>query len=186
MLLCAFLAVDMVGALGYVCSDFGSVGDINITRRHFENIDSTHTYSRSNLLVSRDSPNEWVLVTATKQTAGVGTHSRKWVSDVAGNIYANLTFHIANRAEEGFSVLSEEKIAALAVYDAVKFVLIEKDVAIKWPNDVIVGGKKISGIIAGTGNPHSEQMTIGIGVNINLPLEKLNRSASHFFERGSW
>lgn len=105
--LSAFLLVDIVCALAYVSSGFGFV-EVNITRRHFENIGSTHTYSKNNPLVFRDNPNEWVFVTATAQTSGVGAHSRTWVSDMSRNVYANLIFRIANKAREGVSFLSEE------------------------------------------------------------------------------
>ena len=61
---------------------------------HYSEINSTQIYSRDHVRTDFNEPNHWILVTADRQTSGIGSHKRKWVSDVEGNIYATLNFPI--------------------------------------------------------------------------------------------
>jgi BirA family biotin operon repressor/biotin-[acetyl-CoA-carboxylase] ligase len=104
-------------------------------------------------------------ITATRQTAGRGRRGRRWVSAV-GNLFATLL--LADPAPpEHWPELSF--VAALAIHDSVVEVAaaIKPQLAIKWPNDLLLAGKKFAGILI-DGEPVADGtgvVAIGIGVN---------------------
>ena len=125
--------------------------------RHYAALGSTNDEARR--LVYEDAPHGTV-ITADEQTAGRGRHARHWFSP-PGNVYLTallrLTIPTSRAAELGF-------IAALAVADAVDTLLPRpKRTALKWPNDVLVGGAKIAGILV---EQVAEASLVGIGLNI--------------------
>lgn len=107
---------------------------------------------------------EGTVVWAREQTGGRGRRGRSWASAV-GNLYSSTILRpdcpAARAAELGF-------VAALAVADMVPA---GRDVRVKWPNDVLVGGGKIAGILPessiGTGG-RAEHVVLGIGVNVGF------------------
>ena len=109
-----------------------------------------------------------LLVLADRQTAGRGRQSNRWWSDAG-----SLTFSVVvgagqsrdNRSTPGLESLS----AAIAVVEAVAPALPGRDLGICWPNDVIVSGRKLAGILVEVlGN---RRQVIGIGVNVNNHLQ---------------
>ena len=101
-------------------------------------------------------------ITAQIQTAGRGRRGRRWVSQ-RGNLHATLllTDPAPRRHWPELSL-----VAALALYDAV-FELapdLKSRLAIKWPNDLVLAGKKFAGILL-EGESKPAAMAIGIGVN---------------------
>ena len=117
-------------------------------------------------LLSRGGPEGQVLV-AESQTAGRGRMGRSWVS-AAG---ASLTFSVLLRpvsvpaARRGWLPLLTGIAVACAVRDvsAVAAVL-------KWPNDVLVGSRKLAGILA---EQSGDRVVIGIGLNVATPADSL-------------
>lgn len=106
------------------------------------------------------------LYVAEQQTAGRGRRGRQWVSPLASGLYFSLAwrFRCGVTALEGLS---------LAVGLALKRVLDQagyRDVGVKWPNDLLIGGKKLAGVlIEVTGDTAVEsQLVIGIGLNTGL------------------
>ena len=101
-------------------------------------------------------------ITARAQTAGRGRRGRAWVS-APGNLYATLLLTDPAPA----AVASQLSfVAGLAVCDAVLRVAdaVLPPVELKWPNDVLLRGKKLAGIlIEGEGTPLA--VAIGIGIN---------------------
>jgi BirA family biotin operon repressor/biotin-[acetyl-CoA-carboxylase] ligase len=109
---------------------------------------------------------EGTLVWARVQTAGRGRRGRAWVS-APGNLYMSLL----QRPERGAGVAAQLGFAAaLAVGDAVLPLLpAAAELAYKWPNDVLVGGRKISGILLESQAAEEgrlEWLVVGIGVNL--------------------
>lgn len=112
---------------------------------------------------------EGTVVWAREQTGGRGRRGRSWASPV-GNLYTSTITRpacpAARAAELGF-------VAALAVADMVPA---GRDMRVKWPNDVLVEGGKVAGILPesaiGT-DGKAEHVILGIGVNVgfapNLP-----------------
>ena len=106
------------------------------------------------------------VVMAECQTAGRGRRERHWHSPAGGNLYMSLGWRFA--AEEG-AVPALPLVVAIAVADALKHVGLEGH-GIKWPNDILAGGRKLAGILvelqSGAGRPTA---IIGVGVNVNMP-----------------
>ncbi|MDC0737007.1 biotin--[acetyl-CoA-carboxylase] ligase [Cognatishimia sp. SS12] len=106
----------------------------------------------------------WIL--GLKQTAGRGRRGRDWRSQ-SGNFAATLVL----RPQETPDVVALRSfVAALALFDA--FVAVTgraTGFALKWPNDVLLNGGKVAGILlesAGISGQQIAHMAIGIGVNL--------------------
>lgn len=104
---------------------------------------------------------------AETQTAGRGRRGRSWVSPLGGNVYLSQLWRF-NGGPANLSGLS--LAAAIAVVQVVRQLGV-KDAGLKWPNDVLVNGKKLAGIlleINGESNGPSN-VVVGVGVNVRLP-----------------
>lgn len=131
----------------------------------FDFIDSTNAEALRAIQRGQAAP---FLVLAERQTAGRGRRGRKWVSPFAENLYYSLVLRIEGgmRQLEGLS---------LVVGLAVMHVMREQGVAgvgLKWPNDLLVGNKKIAGILLElVGDPADVcHVVLGIGVNVNMQV----------------
>jgi BirA family transcriptional regulator, biotin operon repressor / biotin---[acetyl-CoA-carboxylase] ligase len=129
----------------------------------FATIDSTNEEAKRR---AKDGAAEGTLIWALAQSAGRGRRGRPWVSE-PGNLYMSVLLRpdrpAAAAAQLGFA-------AALAVGDAAALALpAGADLALKWPNDVLVGGRKISGILLesqAAGEGRVQWLVIGMGVNL--------------------
>jgi BirA family biotin operon repressor/biotin-[acetyl-CoA-carboxylase] ligase len=103
------------------------------------------------------------------QSAGKGRLERQWHSPFAENIYLSLLIPF----NQDFSELSGlSLITALAICHAIENVIALPDagVSVKWPNDILVDGHKLAGIlleIEAESNGYS-QLIIGVGINVNM------------------
>lgn len=105
------------------------------------------------------------IAVAGAQTAGRGRNAKKWLSENNGNIY--LSFF--GKMENGGPGFIPQRCAVASLKTAAAFAGSE-DVRIKWPNDILVGMKKVSGVIAKSILFNDERFYIcGIGVNVFLP-----------------
>jgi BirA family biotin operon repressor/biotin-[acetyl-CoA-carboxylase] ligase len=104
------------------------------------------------------------VVFAEKQTAGRGRRDHVWES-VAGQ---DLIFSLALRPAVGVEKWTRAtQLTALAVCQAVEAEL-ALAVGIKWPNDLMVGGKKVCGILVESfGGGEGRYLIIGVGLNVN-------------------
>ena len=102
---------------------------------------------------------------AGAQTQGRGRRARAW-RDPSGNLATTLVMPVQDVATEQVSLASF--IAALAVYDmAHEMIRSEQSMTLKWPNDVLINGGKVSGILLEGHHPKSGPVvSIGIGVNL--------------------
>jgi BirA family biotin operon repressor/biotin-[acetyl-CoA-carboxylase] ligase len=120
--------------------------------RH-EELDSTNSEARRLAEVGKCSPT-WIV--ADRQTAGRGRRGRVWET-LTGNLAATLLLpKPPNAAQLSFA-------AALAVSDAAMRFVPQASVTVKWPNDVLADGRKLSGILLEAGDGW---LAIGIGVNL--------------------
>lgn len=116
--------------------------------------------------LARNGAPHGTVVWALEQTAGRGRRGRRW-SSPPGNLYASLILRPSTApdraAQLGF-------IAALAVTDALRELVPELgQPACKWPNDVLVGGRKIAGILLESEMDKGEQLAfliVGVGINL--------------------
>lgn len=129
-------------------------------RRHFDEIGSTNTFLKENY---RFYPN-LTFVDASFQKEGKGRLGRSW----DGTKGQALTFSVLIKDKK---LLSEApKLSLLSGYVVMNYLesIGLKDVSIKWPNDVYVGGKKISGILLESVTKKDiKALVIGIGLNVN-------------------
>lgn len=110
-----------------------------------------------------DPGNLWV--TARRQLQGRGRRGRPWVSE-EGNLYASLLLvDPAPAARLGTLPL----VAAVAAYRALRplFASTPQALAIKWPNDILVDGRKINGILLESETLPGGRMAVVIGFGIN-------------------
>lgn len=118
---------------------------------------------------------EWIL--ARRQTAGRGRQGREWF-DGSGNFMGS---SLVERHDGDPPPASLSFVAALAVHDAAAGTVGEgADLAVKWPNDVLLSGGKLSGILLEMVGRH---VVVGIGVNLarapDLPGRKTAAIAQH-------
>ena len=106
-----------------------------------ESVDSTNL-ELARRLAQGSLPN-FSLVAASEQTAGMGRLGRSWVSEPGTSISASLYLKSPHTAELSWATL----IAATAIRSAIAE-LVTDEVLVKWPNDVLVNDKKISGIFS--------------------------------------
>ena len=115
---------------------------------------------------------EGVVVVAGTQTAGRGRMARLWYSPPDANLYFSL---LLRPAVEPGRVSSLPLVAGLAVAEGLAELAPETQPMIKWPNDILLGGKKMCGILC---EMQAETDCVrhiipGIGVNVNLTREEL-------------
>lgn len=110
-----------------------------------------------------------VWVVAERQLAGRGRRARPWVSE-RGNLYASVAFPSSlTAAAAGMLPLA----AAVALADAIAVLGVETH--LKWPNDVLVDGRKVSGILIETEMAGTDRRTVvGYGVNVAHHPEEMH------------
>ncbi|AZF12965.1 Biotin operon repressor [Pseudomonas sp. R2-37-08W] len=135
-----------------------------------DSIDSTNAEALRLVGAAQAAP---VLVLAEQQTAGRGRRGRKWVSPFAQNIYYSLVLRI----EDGLGQLEGlSLVVGLAVIQALRESGVQGAV-LKWPNDVLVGQKKIAGILLElVGDPADIcHVVVGIGINVNMQKAEVDQ-----------
>ncbi|MEL6967325.1 MAG: biotin--[acetyl-CoA-carboxylase] ligase, partial [Pseudomonadota bacterium] len=85
-----------------------------------------------------------VWIRADEQTGGRGRRGRAWHSPV-GNLHASVAFRVPTRTSGPPTALP--LLAALALLEAVQQVTASQHLRIKWPNDLLLNGKKLAGLL---------------------------------------
>lgn len=118
----------------------------------FDKISSTQDYAHD--LIAQKKATDKTVITALAQSAGRGRYRRTWVSH-HGNLYASFVYKAVER---------DPRLSyAVAVAIAETLISFGLKPQIKWPNDVLIDGKKISGVLI----EYSQNFVIvGIGINI--------------------
>ncbi|NGX53709.1 MAG: Bifunctional ligase/repressor BirA [Chlamydiae bacterium] len=153
---------------------------MEIIHFHFERLVSTNDWAKEQ--ITTFDPQKLTIITADKQTKARGRYGREWVSPEKCNLTASFCFFL----KENDGVASTH-LMALSLVE-----MLEKKgvhALIKWPNDLLVDGKKIAGILCET-IPLSGQfgLIVGVGLNINMDRKALKAIAqpatSLFLETG--
>lgn len=142
--------------------DIDAIQDVTSVRtiEHHAVIDSTNRRAGQRL---KDDPELPLLVVADEQTSGRGRGSNAWWSP-----QGCLMFSLAMRRTESHAQLPPYSLAVgLGVRAATAARLPGHDVKVKWPNDVYVGARKISGVLIEIPPGDSGTLVIGIGINVN-------------------
>lgn len=128
-----------------------------------ESIDSTNAEALRRIAEGQGAP---FLVLAERQIAGRGRRGRQWVSPFAENLYYSLVLRIEGgmRQLEGLSL-----VVGLAVMRTLQAFGVN-GAGLKWPNDLLVGERKVAGILLElVGDPADVcHVVLGIGINVNM------------------
>lgn len=148
--------------------------------QYFEELDSTNKKIDE---LARDGAEHGTVIVADKQTAGKGRRGRTWESPAGTNLY----FSILLRPE--IEVEKAPMLTLIMAYSVAK-VLQEEwklEVSIKWPNDLVISGKKICGILTEMVLDESQigHVVVGTGINVNVtefPEELSDKATSLYLE----
>ena len=127
----------------------------------YDELDSTNAEGRRQAEAGEAGP---LWITAATQTAGRGRRGRTWDSG-QGNLAATLLLRPARPLAE-WPQLSFA--AAIATADMAARFAPWSVIAVKWPNDVLADGRKLSGILLETAGPSSMDQALAIGIGVNL------------------
>ncbi len=134
---------------------------------YLSEVDSTNLYAKSNIENLADKS----IVHAANQTAGRGRLQRTWLNLGEGNLFLTFVLKPSNSFNEVYSNLTQYLSVVLCK------ILEEYGLKpqIKWPNDVLINGKKIAGILSETVMQGSlfKGLVLGIGVNLNTSKKDL-------------
>ncbi len=127
----------------------------NILR--FEELDSTNAYAKRSCSLMQDQ----TIIVAKTQSAGRGRLTRTWLSELGG-----LYFSVVLKPTQTAFLHNLTQLMALSVCQALRE--LKAEAQLKWPNDVLVGNKKICGILseAVTSANGFEALVLGVGVNV--------------------
>ena len=150
--------------------------------RYYEQLDSTNTKVSE---LALEGAEHGTVVASGCQTAGKGRRGRTWESPAGDNIYMSILLR------PGFKADRAPMVTLVMAYCVAK-VLQENgfaDVQIKWPNDLVLSGKKVCGILT---EMHLEgaaidYVVVGVGLNVNttsFPEELVDKATSLFLECG--
>lgn len=143
---------------------------------YLEEVDSTNKYAKERIKNIADK----TVVYSYKQTAGRGRMERKWVYTGEDNIYASIVLKPSKQFKEVYSNLTQ----LLCVVLAEVFEEYGVNPKIKWPNDIRISGRKISGILAESvlsSGGQLEGLVLGFGVNLNATddiIQTIDQSAT--------
>lgn len=131
-------------------------GALGRPRLHARSVDSTNTRARE---LAAQGAGHGTLVTAAEQTAGRGRQGRTWVAPPGRALVLSLVLRRWGRL---LPLAAGVAVAERAGPKA----------QVKWPNDVLLAGRKIAGILV-EGRPADGWMVLGVGVNVALSTEDL-------------
>ncbi|MEQ9116340.1 MAG: biotin--[acetyl-CoA-carboxylase] ligase [Rickettsiales bacterium] len=141
----------------------------NLKRILLNKVDSTNLEAKR-FLQSR--PKEELVIVANEQSSGYGRSGKDWVSP-KGNLYFSIILFPECSLEKSAQL---SFVAALALYEVLERVLVSNrnEIKLKWPNDVLINGKKVAGIILESVSSGQSKKTnsliIGVGLNVNSKI----------------
>ena len=132
----------------------------NILR--FDTLDSTNTKAKD---LAKEGQGEGTVVIATQQTAGKGSRSKSWHSP-PGGLYLSLLLYPSSVKRAADLAI----VAGVGLAQGVKQLMPKSvSVSVKWPNDCLVNGKKVGGILCESlGDEALGLCVVGVGLNVNL------------------
>jgi BirA family biotin operon repressor/biotin-[acetyl-CoA-carboxylase] ligase len=135
---------------------------------HFISLDSTNTWAKNNAQMLDQGA--ITCITAQEQTSGRGRFFRRWLSPRGQNIYATFFFQIPKSASYAPNIGQVLSISCCSVLRDKGF-----SPQIKWPNDLLLEGKKVAGILCEMISMDSYfGVILGFGINVNMSQELLD------------
>lgn len=151
-----------------------------------ESVNSTLTWAKEEAKKSTGKELDGALFVADEQTAGKGRLGRVWTSVPSENIYMTLLLMQPEVKVENAASLT--LVMGLSVAEVIEEIT-EIATGIKWPNDIVLSGKKICGILTEMQieKQKPEFIMIGVGINVNqkeFQEELQDKATSVFLETG--
>ncbi len=134
---------------------------------YFQETDSTNTQAK--ILAEQGAP-EGTVVIAEKQTKGRGRKGRSWLSPDGDGIYMSV---ILRPDIPPFEAPRITLLTAVALAEAL-ISQVQLELRIKWPNDILIHGKKIAGILTEISSEMDviDYIVVGLGLNVNTLPDK--------------
>lgn len=138
---------------------------------YFNEIDSTNAYAMKNIA---DLPDKTV-VSAKIQTGGYGRFKRVWNSQKADNLYISIVLKPSQKFDSSLPLANLTQYLSVILCETLEKYDVEAE--IKWPNDVLVSGKKIAGILseASLRGDSLNGVVLGVGINLNRSKSDMSK-----------
>jgi len=146
----------------------------DIIGRQIVYLSSTHSTMDVARRQAEEGAQEGTVVVAEEQTSGRGRFGRTWVSPAGKNIYVTLILRPDAHRLRSLSIVAPTAVCLAVEREA------DLSPQIKWPNDVLVNGRKLSGVLIE--NEFSGALVryslVGIGVNLNFDIAESSEIAA--------
>ena len=123
----------------------------------FQSVNSTMTLAAR---LARDGCESGAVIGADGQVAGIGRHGHNWHSEAEAGLYVSIVLRLAVEARALPIVMLALGLATQQSISEISGLAAD----LRWPNDVLVGGKKCAGILA---QLEGDAIVCGIGINVN-------------------
>ena len=133
----------------------------------FQKLDSTQLYLREKLRRDSLSCSDTALVVTESQSSGMGRMNREWKASAKNNILLSCCW-VYDSVPKDLAGLSLALIVSLAEYLKDNYGL---PISIKWPNDLLLGGKKVAGLLVDVETGQECRIVIGLGLNVEQSFE---------------
>lgn len=127
--------------------------------------DSTNNYAKS----TKDFPNDKLtVIRAGRQTGGRGRGGKSFFSNHAGGLWVSIVTPVNDISTH----FKHNRAISLAILESLKNITgKDTQVLIKWPNDIYVNDKKITGILLENIHDNPNMLIIGFGINVNTGID---------------
>ncbi len=126
-----------------------------------------------------------LVVRASRQTWGIGRMGRRWEQGAFRHLFCSFVLHPGDEIK---NIPTVTLLTGLSVYRAIK-AMGAQDISIKWPNDILISGRKVSGILCQSRRLNEKVVVVaGIGVNVEGDSRQfsdpLHKKATTLSEQG--
>ena len=141
-----------------------------IIGRQFEYYECLSSTQQELHKLAQAGANEGLVILAESQTNGYGQYERKWFSPPDAGIWMSLLLRPQTPLNQvqPFILMAAEAVTSAILHE------IGLTATWKWPNDLLLDGQKVAGILAEArgGLGHTEYLIIGLGLNVNFTNEQ--------------
>jgi BirA family biotin operon repressor/biotin-[acetyl-CoA-carboxylase] ligase len=133
---------------------------------YFKEVDSTNDVAKE---LAREGAPEGTMVIAERQSEGKARRGKQWLSP-EGGVWMSMILHPqVSPSQAPLLTLVTGVAVAQTIYNEFKI-----DVGIKWPNDILIGDKKVCGILteANSDSGKLDYVVVGIGIDLNVDLDQ--------------
>lgn len=136
---------------------------------NLKSVNSTNEFAKK--LIDKYNESDSFVITSDFQSRGKGQFNNSWESFSGKNLLMSVVISLKKNIKKKFDLNIISSLAVIDVLNEIGF----KNISIKWPNDILVGSKKIAGILIETKSKGNEiyKSIIGLGFNVNQEQFKI-------------